>query len=314
MPSSGFAQLCRPDSRWPRKTRARGDTILKSGWHMLELVEDLLDPSAAELGHIAVQAEDVDALALIQECGRPRCWPRRAVSNWQAPAAPAVPIVLHATPKWLGRRSTTCRRIAIKHTHQGGRARVQLADLGSSAEISARQRPGAARRPAPAHLPTLRAAGAEKTGTPGTGMGLALVRTLVELMAAASACTARWAGSTFSVNPPPRFRRRPRARRTWSKDKLAAQRPRCFNGAVRQRSWSRHEASASFLPAWAALVLRLAAQAVTRPSCWPSTPHRPVRRANAEGVEVVHHQLRPRLRLELLVPATARRAHVGTGK
>jgi signal transduction histidine kinase len=169
---------------------------------MLQMVEDLLDLSAAELGHITVRAEEVDALALVQEClAKATVLAEAGGLELQAPAAPAGPLVLRCDPKRLKQVLNNLLSNAIKYTHQGGRVQVQLADLGSSAEISVHDNgPGLRADQLRRIFQPFERLGAEKTGTPGTGLGLALVRTLVELMGGSIRVDSTvGVGSTFTV-------------------------------------------------------------------------------------------------------------------
>ena len=67
----GFAQLSEMDESLSPKHRQWAAVIMSSGQHMLDLIEDILDLSGAELGHLKVASVDMDlARAGAREPGR----------------------------------------------------------------------------------------------------------------------------------------------------------------------------------------------------------------------------------------------------
>jgi signal transduction histidine kinase len=96
---------------------------------------------------------------------------------------------------------------AVKYTRAGGVIKVSVADLGSTVEISV-QDTGIGLSAEQLHrifLPFERL-GAENTDTPGTGLGLALSKTLTELMGGTVRVdSAAGVGSTFIVSLPKRL-------------------------------------------------------------------------------------------------------------
>ncbi len=66
----GFAQLLEFDEDNPLSQLQKDSVehIMKGGWHLLDLVNDLLDLNSIESGKVELQPESVDLLAHIQEC------------------------------------------------------------------------------------------------------------------------------------------------------------------------------------------------------------------------------------------------------
>ena len=66
----GFAQLMDSDENDPLSSNHQSSNgqILKAGWHLLELINEVLDLSKIESGKLDVSMESIDAVDVIQEC------------------------------------------------------------------------------------------------------------------------------------------------------------------------------------------------------------------------------------------------------
>jgi len=66
----GFAQLMESDDSDPlsENHQSSNEQILRAGWHLLELINEVLDLSKIESGMLDVSMESIDAAEVIQEC------------------------------------------------------------------------------------------------------------------------------------------------------------------------------------------------------------------------------------------------------
>lgn len=201
----GFAQLCQADSTLDPKHRHWAEVILGSGRHMVDLVDEILDLSAAESGQIVLRPDDVDLASIVRECLVEASEVARAGSvTLQAAAGDPTSIPMRCDPKRVRQVVNNLLSNAIKYTRTGGVITVSVADRGDTVEIAV-QDTGiglSAEQLGRLFLPFERL-GAEKTATPGTGLGLALSKTLTELMGGTVRVdSVAGVGSTFFVSLP----------------------------------------------------------------------------------------------------------------
>lgn len=180
----GFAQLIQGDPATSLQHKQWADTILRSGWHLVELVDELLDLSNAELGQIDVQRSPLDLCELI----------RSSVSQF-APLANKAQVELinevadDASLQVLG-DAKRIRQIlnnllsnAIKYNRAGGTVRLSAVDLGASVEVAVEDTGIGMSADQRSRLFTpFDRLGAEHTAVQGTGLGLALTKKLIEAM------------------------------------------------------------------------------------------------------------------------------------
>ncbi|MCG5510939.1 PAS domain-containing hybrid sensor histidine kinase/response regulator [Ectothiorhodospira lacustris] len=122
----GFSQILEHEhAEDPAVSEPIGE-ILRAGWHLLALINDILDLSMLESGRLHVQADSVSVDALIQEC---------VATLRQAAQAKEITVTVVSGPEWLVRADPTrLRQVlinllsnAIKYNHPGGTVRVSVA-------------------------------------------------------------------------------------------------------------------------------------------------------------------------------------------
>jgi len=206
----GFGQLLEIGSPRPdQKTQVR--EILSAGRHLLTLIDEVLDLSRVESGHLSISPEPVALLPLLGECLTLIGAQARAAGIVldDVPAACAVHLLADRTRlkqvllnllsnavkynRPQGRVSVSCRR--VEAADAGGRAmwRLEVGDEGLGLDPSQQSR---LFRP-------FERLDADERRIQGTGIGLALSKRLTELMGGQIGVDSqRGAGSRFWVSLP----------------------------------------------------------------------------------------------------------------
>lgn len=201
----GFAQLCQSDPTLDAKHRGWADVISASGQHMLALVEEMLDLSAAEGGQIAMDCTAVELGTLVRECVR-QLSSVAATSGIELVSNElgVSPMLVHADRMRLKQVIDNLLSNAIKYSRAGGVITVSTREVDTTVELTV-QDTGSGLSPEQLErifIPFDRL-GAEKTGVRGSGLGLALSKRLVELMGGSIRVSSRLgAGSAFIVTLP----------------------------------------------------------------------------------------------------------------
>ena len=201
----GFSELCEIDPTMDPKHRQWATMIAGAGRHMLEMVDEVLDLAAADSGRIVVQNVDVEWNAILQESLRlaSRTALASGVTLHEAQAH-SVPIRVRGDAKRLKQVLDNLLSNAIKYSLRGGQVSVISSQVSSNIEIAVKDSGlGLSSEQLERMFVPFDRLGAEKTAIPGTGLGLALAKTLVELMGGSLAVESLpGAGSTFIVSLP----------------------------------------------------------------------------------------------------------------
>jgi signal transduction histidine kinase/CheY-like chemotaxis protein len=182
----GFSQLLMADQRQPLSSSQQRHLaqIEQSGWHLLKLVDDILDLSHIDAGRVTLQLHDVDVAALLHECGG-------MVAS--AAAARQIGVEIRCDSAVTGVRAdrTRIRQIllnllsnAVKYTQPGG-AVVLDAARGHGGRVLLRVRdngPGLTAQQMAKLFQPFNRLGQELGGAQGTGIGLVISQRLAALM------------------------------------------------------------------------------------------------------------------------------------
>jgi len=204
----GFSELLVDGKAGPVNDRQREflDDILNSGRHLLQLINDVLDLSKVEAGHMQLSPTPTDpAKAIAEVCAvvAPMARKRGVVIRKQL-APPAQPVQLD--PQRLKQVAYNLLSNAVKFSNEGGEVVI---DLAAPAADRLRLRVsdhgiGIAREDLPrlfVEFQQLDASVARRYE--GTGLGLALTKKLVELQGGSIQVESEpGRGSTFSVELP----------------------------------------------------------------------------------------------------------------
>ncbi len=199
----GFAQLLEYSAPPPTAVQQRSiEQILKGGWHLLELVNEILDLALIESGKLSLALQPVPRDAVLLDC--------RAMIE---PQAEKRGVQLHFTPPARAHHvdadRTRLMQIlinllsnAVKYNRAGGSVVAYCSESGAGRlRISVEDTgPGLS----PAQLARLfepfNRLGQEANAAEGTGIGLVVSRRLVELMGGAIGVqSTAGAGSTFWI-------------------------------------------------------------------------------------------------------------------
>jgi signal transduction histidine kinase/ActR/RegA family two-component response regulator len=206
----GFSQLLASNLTEPLSARQLRQVkhIEQGGWHLLNMVDEVLDLSRIDSGHARVKEEVVEVPTLLREC----------VGLLQA-AADARSIQLDCSPEpaalAVAGDRTRVKQIlinllgnAIKYTQRGGRVCLASRRVDGEGiehvEISVTDNgPGLSAAQQAQLFQPFNRLGQEDGPTPGTGIGLVISQRLAELMRGAlSVQSAPGLGCAFAVTLP----------------------------------------------------------------------------------------------------------------
>jgi CheY-like chemotaxis protein len=181
----GFAQLMASGSPAPTPPQKRNlDQILKAGWYLLELINEILDLALIESGKVTLSREPVSLIEVMLEC--------RAMIEPQAQKRgigmtfPRLEI-----PYFVKADRTRVKQVlinllfnAIKYNKPGGAVAVECTpSLPGSIRISVRDTgAGLAPEQVAQLFQPFNRLGKEASAEEGTGIGLVMTKRLVELM------------------------------------------------------------------------------------------------------------------------------------
>jgi len=186
----GFVQLLELDPQHPLDGHQRGRlaSVQQAGWHLVQLIEDVLDLSRIESGNLKVAIENIDVIRVLDDALQliSPALNRSTLSllRTRAGAANEVPAMVSGDKTRLTQVLVNLLSNAIKynlpngqvHVHidssTPGTTRIEVADTGrgmSPAQLSRIFEP-------------FNRLGQEQSDIQGTGIGLVITKRLVELM------------------------------------------------------------------------------------------------------------------------------------
>ena len=181
----GFAQLLRMDSQQPLSAAQRGKIALieRAGAHLLAVISDVLDLSRIDSGSLPLSLEPVLVEATLDEAMQLVAVAARDAGIEVEPGC--LHAALHVQADRLRVRQILVNLLsnAVKYNRPGGRVMTRCwpADGQVAIEVSDTGR-GLTPEQCTHLFEPFNRLGAESTGVEGTGIGLVIVRRLVELM------------------------------------------------------------------------------------------------------------------------------------
>ncbi|MGG0288791.1 substrate-binding domain-containing protein [Peribacillus butanolivorans] len=199
----GFAQLLEMDENLNEEQRDFVQEILGGGRHLLSLINDILDLSRIETGQLKVSIKEVDLLSMIKECiniVQPLAKKKKISIHNQLDQSPNI--FVFADPIRLKQILLNLLNNAIKYNRDGGKVMIfsylkaneqviHIVDTGIGLSVEEYQK---------VFVPFYRIEGTQEEGT---GIGLSLVKQLVQLMGGSISVTSeKGIGSDFSFSVP----------------------------------------------------------------------------------------------------------------
>ncbi len=181
----GFAQLVETGTPAPTPTQQRSiDQILKAGWYLLELINEILDLALIESGKLTLSNESVSLTEVLLEC--------RAMVEPQAQQRGIGMVFARlGVPRFVKADRTRLKQVlinllfnAIKYNQPGGHVTVECTlNLPRSIRISVRDTgPGLTPVQVAQLFQPFNRLGQESGSEEGTGIGLVVTQRLVKLM------------------------------------------------------------------------------------------------------------------------------------
>ena len=178
----GYAQIMHKDSEVTTRNRERLGVVIRSGEHLLAMINEVLDLSKIEAGKFALDPADfplTNALDAAAETLRPRAAEKGI--GFSVHCAPNLPAIVHGDEGRLRQVLLNLLGNAVKFTEQGqvefrvvpsgGRVRFEVSDTGVGIAADELDK---------VFLPFQQARNSD--ATQGTGLGLAIAQRLVGLL------------------------------------------------------------------------------------------------------------------------------------
>ena len=181
----GFAQLMASESPPPPLRQQRSiDQILKGGWYLLRLINEILDLSMIEAGKVTMSQESMSINDVLQDCKgmiEPQAMKRRIVMTFPDPGKV---FYVHADRTRFKQVMINLLSNAIKYNGAGGSVIVECDERSPGrVRISVRDSgDGLAADQLSQLFQPFNRLGQHDSGEEGTGIGLVVTKQLVELM------------------------------------------------------------------------------------------------------------------------------------
>jgi signal transduction histidine kinase/ActR/RegA family two-component response regulator len=184
----GFAQLLESGDPAPTPSQKRNiDQILKAGWYLLELINEILDLALIESGKLTLSAESVALAQIMSEC-------RALIESQAQMRGISMTFPKFKTAYFVKADRTRMKQVlinllfnAIKYNKPGGAVEVEIKPAGRHCiRICVRD---TGEGLSPAQLTQLfqpfNRLGKEASAVEGTGIGLVMTKRLIEMMGGA---------------------------------------------------------------------------------------------------------------------------------
>ncbi len=181
----GFAQLLEVGNPPPTETqKASVDRILQAGWHLLNLINEILDLSKIESGNLSLSSESVSLKEVLFECEELVVGQAQLRSLKLIFPTFEVPCTIHADRTRLKQVLINLLSNAVKYNRKEGTIEVTCTTSTPGFVCISIRDTGEGLSPEQVHqlFQPFNRLGRETSGEEGTGIGLVVAKQLVELM------------------------------------------------------------------------------------------------------------------------------------
>nr|WP_246490941.1 PAS domain-containing hybrid sensor histidine kinase/response regulator [Chitinivorax tropicus] len=197
----GFSQMLADDL--PATQRDTVQHITKAGWHLLELINEILDFAKLEAGKLSVTLESVDIQALINDCLmliQPIAQRHRVTVHLE----PSPAQLVRADPTRLKQMILNLLSNGCKYNRPHGKVTVQVTGNEKQTRIFIKDNGiGISETDLTKLFQAFTRVGKEQHKVEGTGIGLAFTQRLAQLMGGdVGVSSAEGVGSTFWIDLP----------------------------------------------------------------------------------------------------------------
>jgi signal transduction histidine kinase/CheY-like chemotaxis protein len=203
----GFAQLLELDPRQPLSAEQQPwvSQIQQAGWHLLEMINDVLDLSRIESGNLRLQTETLNLVELLDATvGMIDGDARRRRIRLTQEVAPGAATVLGDSTR-IKQILTNLLSNAVKYNADGGRIHIGARPIGTDTVEIAVTDTGMGMTPSQLGelFQPFNRLGRERSAQQGTGIGLVISQRLAELMGGSlRAHSVAGQGSSFLLSLP----------------------------------------------------------------------------------------------------------------
>ncbi|KQV82652.1 histidine kinase [Massilia sp. Root351] len=180
----GFAQLMASEKPPPPLRQQRSlDQIMKAGWYLLRLINEILDLAMIESGRVTMSRESMGLLDVLHDCHAmvAPLAEKRGITMYFP--EPDQALFVHADRTRVKQVMINLLSNAIKYNRHGGSVTVRCASMDGVVRVSVDD---TGHGLTPAQLGQLfqpfNRLGQDESGEEGTGIGLVVTRQLIELM------------------------------------------------------------------------------------------------------------------------------------
>lgn len=182
----GFSELVRATAgeRLTSQELAQLEHVRKAGWHLLTLINDVLDVSSIESGRVQIESRSLAMQPVLDEAVRMvEALAHESQVRLETSCRLPATVGVMADPLRLRQVLINLLSNAVKYNRQGGRVGVEVSTDGSLVRIDIADTGLGMSKEQSEHLfEPFNRLGRERGGIEGSGIGLALTRELVRLM------------------------------------------------------------------------------------------------------------------------------------